>query len=288
MNVSRKRVLLTGGRGFIGRNVTPIISSTHEVMTPTRQELDLKDDKAVRRFVIENDVDVIVHAANPNPVKNAQCDSLAAMFEDSMRGFMSIFNARSCCDQVLYLGSGAEYDKSLEIHKVKEGEAFRSLPPDAYGCAKFIMNQMASTSENVTNLRVFACFGPTDHESKFITHCIRCVLSGKPISIRQDCVFDYLHVSDLGMVVSHFIDNAPLCRAYNVASGRPVLLSEIARIVAREMGAHGDPIILNPGLNKEYTADVTRLATETGLVSSFKTLEEGIKLQIESERNACA
>ena len=43
----KKRILFTGGTGFIGRNLLPDLRGKYQVEAPRRQELDLKDSEAV-------------------------------------------------------------------------------------------------------------------------------------------------------------------------------------------------------------------------------------------------
>lgn len=278
-----KRVLLTGGSGFVGRNIVPILEESFCVFAPRRAELDLMDPDAVARYLDEHSIDVVVHSANPNPVKSGQFDSPDRMFEDSMRMFMSFYHARDVCDKVLYLGSGAEYDKRKPIVRIAEEEVHRSLPTDVYGLSKSIMNDLAQATDSVVNLRLFACFGPWDHESKFITHCIRSVLRGGDIVIRQNCLFDYLHVSDLGHVVAWAIDNDLAYRDYNVASGRANELVDIANMVLDVMRSSRKVIVTQGGMNNEYTASINRLDRESGLANGFLTLEEGIERQVRFE-----
>ena len=38
------RILLTGGGGFIGRNLNEHLSREHEVLAPSHSQLDLSDD----------------------------------------------------------------------------------------------------------------------------------------------------------------------------------------------------------------------------------------------------
>ena len=60
----RKRVLLTGGAGMVGRNIAEHVG-THgwEMVTPTRAELDLERADAVRSFMREFRPQVVIHAA---------------------------------------------------------------------------------------------------------------------------------------------------------------------------------------------------------------------------------
>ena len=167
-----KKVLLTGGTGFIGKNILSLLREHYQVEAPTRSELDLKDSAAVAEYIKNGHYDVIIQGANPNPVKNAKCDKADTMFEDSRRIFMNFYNVREYCGKLLYFGSGAEFDKTRDICKVKESNVNESIPKDTYGLAKFYMNELARKSDNVYNVRIFGCYGPYDHESKFLTHVI--------------------------------------------------------------------------------------------------------------------
>lgn len=276
-----KRVLLTGGSGFIGRNIKTYLETVCELYAPVRQELNLLDEYAVRNYLIKHKIDIVIHAANPNPVKN-QLDKTENMFEDSIRVFTNLYHAEDCYERMYTLGSGAEYDKSQDIVLIKEEEEGRSIPKDSYGLAKYTINQLIEQSNKQCNLRVFACYGPTDHESKFITHAIRCCKYNEDITIRQNCYFDYMQVSDLAKILKYFIYNVPKYHAYNVCSGTRHTLKEIASIVRTQMKTKNDIILLNSGLNKEYTGNNDRLLNELGGFQ-FMNLEDGIHIQIESE-----
>ena len=279
--MEQNHVLLTGGSGFIGRNVRSELAAGCTLFVPTRQELDLLDETAVRRYLTAHSIRTVIHAANPNPVKNP-LDAQERMLEDSLRVFMNLYQAQALYERMYTLGSGAEYDKSREISLIPETQEGRAVPYDAYGLSKFIMDKLIAGSEKQCNLRIFACFGDGDHASKFITHCIRCCLRGEDITIRQDCLFDYMHVSDLAKILVFFASHTPQYRAYNVCTGTRVLLSTIAQTVREEMHAENCIRILSPGRNHEYTGDNTRLLREMGGYS-FLPLREGIRRQIRSE-----
>lgn len=277
-----KSALLTGHTGFVGKNVRGILSEHFDLLAPGRSELDLRDAGSVESYFDDHRVDIVFHCANPNPVKNA-LDTSEHFMEDSMRIFMNLYRCRHKFGKMIYLGSGAEYDKTMEIINISEEEAFRSPPKDPYGLAKYAMNIMASQSENVYNLCLFACYGPWDHESKFITHCIRCCMRGDPITIRQDCKFDYIQVQDLGRMMVWLGNNDPKFHMYNVSGCEHVFLSEIAEEVRRQMGSSNSVQILNQGLNREYTANGERFWKESGLEPPMP-LRNGIAIQIKWER----
>lgn len=277
-----KRVLVAGSSGFVGRNTIGYLQTVCDMFTPDRAELNLLDEIAVREYIINNKIEVVINLANPNPVKNP-LDKQNTMFEDSIRIFLNLFRAQDCYEMMYTLGSGAEYDKSKDAVLVTEEEERRSLPYDSYGLSKYTINEIISTSIKQCNIRIFGCYGPTDHESKFITHAIRCCLEKRDITIRQDCYFDYMHVYDLGKILGYFVNHTPCYRSYNVCTGTRVLLSEIAEKVKMIMGSSSNITILKEGLNKEYTASNRRLLKEIGDYK-FIPLEEGIRIQIEAER----
>ncbi|KAF0226209.1 MAG: NAD dependent epimerase/dehydratase family [Erysipelotrichaceae bacterium] len=277
-----KKILLTGSTGFIGRNILPILQKHFEVVVPKRQDLNLMDENEVKTFLFLHKFDAVIHNANPNPVKN-NLDQPDLFLEDSLRMFANLYASRAYFGKLIYMGSGAEYDKSLDITNIKEEDFGRSVPKDTYGLSKYIMNIMAQSADNVIDLCVFACYGPYDHPSKFITHCIQCCLNKTPISIRQDCKFDYLHVFDVAKMLVWLIDNNPKHTTYNAGSGRHLLLSDIAKIVVQQFHLDLPIEVQSPGLNKEYTANVTRFVEESGLMPSIP-IEIGIAMQIQWEK----
>jgi GDP-L-fucose synthase len=260
------RILLTGGSGFIGGNVLRDLKNTgHNVVAPRRSELNLSNRDEVIGYLKDNRFDVVVHFATPSPYRSPDKDSYETLFEDSLNIFMNLYAARSEYGRLLYSGSGAEYDKRRELKLVSEEQIGESIPIDSYGLSKFIINDIAKSSQNIYNLRVFACFGPKEYDSKFITHAVRCCLSQQPITIRQDCWFDYLYVDDYARYVSYFVDHEPCRHDYNACSGVRIRLSDIAHIVSNKFGGQVPISIASAGMNLEYTGSNERIVEETGI-----------------------
>ena len=82
--------------------------------------------------------------------------------------------------------------------------------------------------------RLFAVFGQyEDYTVRFISNACCRAVKGLPIVLRQDIVFDYLYIKDLVKLTMWFIENDARQKAYNVCSGRPVAITELARMVAQ-------------------------------------------------------
>lgn len=275
-----KKILLTGASGFVGSNALLCLEQKYNVFAPTRKELDVRDYKQLKKYLEINNFDVIVHFASPSPARIENDDTFEHLFEDSLHIFANFYSLRDQFGKMIYSGSGAEYDKQRDICMIKESEIGKFLPNDAYGLSKYLINELAKTTDNIFNLRIFACYGPNESPDKFISHAIQSCLDGKAITIRQDCYFDYLYIDDYIKYLMYFIENTPKYHDYNATSGIRIKLSTIAQIVNNLMG-NTKPIEINSsGLNKEYTANNSRIALETG-ITELIPITEGIKKLIE-------
>ena len=258
-----RRILLTGAgpRGFVGRNLAPALGERYQVFTPSSRELDLCDYGALARYLEEHRIDTVIHGALQSLLHTGPKD---VMLHD-LQMFCNLDKLSGQLERVLYFGSGAEFDKRLPMESIREEELGRSVPADYYGLEKYIMALRARESRNIYNLRLFGIFGKYEHwQSKFISNLCCKAMYGLPLSIRQDCVFDYLYVEDLAPTVIWFLEHEPKYRDYNVCTGRPVSLGEIAEVVQEVSGKTLPVPVAKEGWNLPYTASAARLEAEMG------------------------
>lgn len=258
-----RRILLTGAgpHGFVGRNLAPALRERYEVFTPSSRELDLCDYDLLAGYVEKHRVDTVIHGALQNVLRTGAED---VMLHD-MQMFYNIDKLSGQLDKVLYFGSGAEFDRRLPLEMIREEELGRSIPAEYYGLEKYVMNLHARGSRNIYNLRLFGIFGKYEHwQSKFISNLCCKAVYGLPLNIRQNCMFDYLYVEDLAPIVIWFLEHEPRFHDYNVCTGRPVSLREIADVVLEVSGKTLPVIVAKEGWNLAYTADNSRLTNETG------------------------
>lgn len=275
------KVLLTGGSGFIGRNILPILSSEHQVLSPTRAELDLSSGESVDRYLSTSDADVLVNCAIVNPAK--EIDRGKSVFHETISAYRR-FSAHPF-SRIINIGSGAEYDKSRDIGEVTEDELSPDPPGDEYGHAKHEINTLIRNSGNATNLRIFGCYGPGEPERRFLRHAITCCLRGEPITIRRDCRFSYVFVNDLGAAILKVLKAKSLGRRdYNLCGGEPHYLSELAEIV-KGMTSSGVPVTINEsGLANEYTGSDLAFRREFSDFN-FTPVKDGIATEINWLKN---
>ena len=56
-------VFVTGGSGFIGRNLVEALGDEYDILAPSHAELELLDEEAVATYLNRHRVEVVVHCA---------------------------------------------------------------------------------------------------------------------------------------------------------------------------------------------------------------------------------
>ena len=254
-----KNILITGGTGFIGRNLKENLCHRYSVYSPSHRELDLLDYDALQKFIQKKSVNVIIHAAVHVP----QFNGAEKEYFNDMLMFLNLDKISPFVDKIIYFGSGAEFDKRYDIHNVTEDDFGDHIPVTEYGLGKYTMTKIARGSLNIYNLRLFGVFGKYElWQIKYISNlCCKAVFD-LPLTIRKECLFNFLYIEDLSNIVEWFIENTPEYHDYNVCHDRNFLLSELARIVKKISGKNLEIQILSGGKNLEYTANNSRLRAE--------------------------
>jgi UDP-glucose 4-epimerase len=273
------RILITGGSGFIGRNLAEQLAATYEVSAPSSGELDLLNENAVRDYLSTSRFDVIVHAATTR--SNRRLAAPPDMLDRNCRMFFNLVRSQGRFGKMIHFGSGAEYERFQLPARVKEDYFDTRVPRDPYGFSKYICAKYIERSDRVVNLCLFGVFGPyEDYTVRFISNACCRALKGLPIVLRQDIVFDYLYIKDLVKITRWFIENNPRHKTYNVSTGRPMALTKLARIVARVSaqvsGRNPDISVMTEGMGPEYSADNSRMLAEMGGYQ-FWDLEDSIR-----------
>jgi GDP-L-fucose synthase len=259
------RILITGGSGFIGRNLAEQLASQYQVSAPGSAELDLLHEQAVRDYLAAHRFDVIVHTATTR--SNRRVAAPADMLDRNCRMFFNLARNAGRFGKMLHFGSGAEYSRPGLPPRVTEEYFDTRVPTDAYGFSKYICAKYIerASDHRIVDLRLFGVYGPyEDYTVRFISNACCRALKGLPITLRQDVLFDYLYVKDLARITSWFIENEARQKAYNVCTGTPVALAEVARMVAEVAGGDHEIKVTTPGMSSEYTADNRRLLGEMG------------------------
>src|ERR1051326_6895966 len=224
------KVLITGGSGFIGRNLAEQYANKFEVIAPSRTELDLLNAEAVRACLDRERFDVVIHAATDRSTR--QLGSGPELLSRNCRMFFNLARNSHIFGRMLFLSSGAVYDRAHWHPRMAEEDFDQHIPADDYGFSKYICAKAVDAMDRVFELRLFAVFGPhEDWRVRFISNaCCRAVWD-MPVVIRQNVFFDYLDVDDLGRIMECFAVSNLSHRHYNICTGRQWDLQTLARKV---------------------------------------------------------
>jgi GDP-L-fucose synthase len=280
-----RKVFITGGSGFIGRNLTEsILREEYALHAPKRAELDLSDEVEVRSYLRAHRFDVIVHTAI-KPAHRGAKDPTKILLSN-LRMFLNLSRNEDSFGKMIVLGSGSVYDMRYYVPRMQEAYFDAHVPIDELGLYKYTVSKTIEKKPNYTDLRIFGIYGKyEDYSIRFISNMICKALFDLPLTMNQDRVFDYLWIDDLIPIIEHFIESDESPGAYNVTPSKGKLLSEIARIVLKATGKDLPIAIKIEGLGSEYSGDNARLMQEMPNLR-FTPLERGIELLTEYYRNS--
>lgn len=259
-----KKMLITGASGFIGKNIRERLSLQYEILAPSRAELDLLDAGAVERYLDNQKLDIVIHAAVQRTLGLSE-EHERQVLHNNLVMFCNLERCRDYYDKMIFLGSGAEYDKGTYLPLMKEEYFGHEVPSDDYGLSKYVMTKISESSSNIFNLRLFGVFGPyEDYNYRFISNSICKMLRGKDIVIHRNVRFDYLYIKDFCNILDKFLGIEPQFRNYNVCTGVPVDLLTIAELIQELLDTKNKIIVEKQGMGYEYSGDNSRIMQEIG------------------------
>ena len=270
------KILLTGGSGFIGRNLLDSpLAQKYQLSAPLHAELDLQDEDAVRGFLRNGHFDFVVHSATKPGHRNAK-EPGKVLYENT-RMFYNLVRNSEHFNKMIVIGSGAIYDMLHFQPKMKEAYFDAHVPVDEHGLCKYACGKYIEKADNIIDLRVFGIFGKyEDYAIRFISNMICKAIFDLPLTIKQNRRFDYIHVDDLAPVLDYFLSNKAAHKAYNVTPDKSAELLELARQVLKAAGKDLPVKIAQEGLGTEYSGANSRLKGEI-LGLKFKPMAMAIQ-----------
>lgn len=271
-----KKIFITGGAGFIGRNLSEQLRYDYKIYAPSHVELDLLDGETIIRYLMKHQFDVVIHAATHDASRNSSKDP-KLILRNNLQMFFHLTKHPDLFGKLLYFGSGAEYDLRYLKPNIPEEYFGTHIPVDDYGFSKFIIAKNMENLSNVYNLRIFGCFGKyEDWEIRFISNVICKSIFGLPISLKQNVIFSYLYINDLGQIIQNFIQTHDLKHQdYNCTPGTAIDILSLAKMVLKISGRDLPILVSKEGFKPEYSGANSRLLSEfAGL--KFTPMEQAV------------
>jgi len=298
-----KKILITGGFGFIGSHLVKRLLPSHlemhiitmpdtnksrlldEQTQVVAYEADISDTKAVVPIIKSIDPDYVFHLAGYG-INSADADYQKAINTNIM-GSVNILNALKStnCKKFINMGTCSEYGNS------DSNEGSPPAPINIYGSTKaaatLILHQTAQENDiKIVTLRPFGVFGEGEEPHKIFSYVIINLLKGNDVLLTQcEQYRDYCYVENIidAMLLAcekSTIEN----EIFNVASGNSQPLRYYIELIYKMTGSHskliygGMPYRKNELLNP--TADIHKIKSLLGFWQRF-SLEEGLARTIE-------
>ena len=257
-----KTILLTGGNGFIGKNIQEsFLADKYRIVAPRSFELNLADTSAVDEFFRTRSFDAVIHAAVKPGHRNAK--DKANLFYTNVRMFENLARHTDKFGKLINIGSGAVYDTAADNRWVSEDQIGLRCGQDEHSFCKYVVHKRIESLANAVDLNIFGIFGKyEDWEIRFISNAICKTLFDLPITLRQNRRFSYLYVNDLMPVLDYFIEHPANYKSYNVTPDEETELLHAAQTVQHVLGKKNEIRVGTPGYGLNYSGCNARLKAE--------------------------
>jgi UDP-glucose 4-epimerase len=309
-----KRVLITGGAGFIGSALVPELEKygysvyvLDNLSFGKRELLDIPDDRfiladitdrsMVKKMIMEIAPHWIIHLAaihfipycNQNPYESANIN---------IQGTMNILDAAKnldCLEKVLFASTAAVYP----IVDTPIAEIFTTNPLDIYGLSKLAGERLMNEFYLETHIpsivcRFFNAFGPRETNPHLIPEIHRQVVDGKRIIQlgNLDPKRDFIHTSDMSSALRLLLEKFDLgIDTFNIGSGIEYSVRDVVKSFER---AIGEPIEIQVDPARVRKVERQHLCADMGKLSEFLNwkptvnLDRGIQQLINNPSTALA
>jgi GDP-L-fucose synthase len=255
------KVFVAGHRGMVGSAILRRLQRAgfENILTRTRQELDLMDRSAVRGFFEAERPDYVVDAA-------ARVGGIAANFEKPVEFLIENLTIQNNVIQgaadfgvtkLLFLGSSCIYPKLAPQPLTEDALLTGPLEPtnDAYAIAKIAGIKLCQAyareyGKNFISGMPTNLYGPNDNFDLQTSHVlpalIRKVHEAKRDGAKEVAVWgsgtprrEFLHVDDLADACFFLLENYDSPEIVNIGCGEDVSIRELAETVCEVLGFVG-------------------------------------------------
>jgi GDP-L-fucose synthase len=216
------KILITGAKGNIGSFLSKNLP--YEILTPSKEELDLFSAEQVSNYLDNNKIDIVIHCALTG--RNDLFSTDRNYTTDSLWMFRNLWNNKHKFKKLINLGTAYEYDLKKNIWNITEQNILDHLPDTSYGYAKNLIARTIRETRNFFNLRLFGVY----HENETDIRFFKKLLINQSIDIVNDIYFDYIYLADILPMIKTIIEDEQLHRDINMVYSKKYKMSELATI----------------------------------------------------------
>lgn len=309
----KKRILVTGGAGYIGSNTTlQLLDAGYDVVVVDNlsrghreavdaerlRVVDVLDTEGLVRVMNEKPCDAVIHFAAYIAVGESM-KVPEVYFRNNTAGSLSLLTAmvKAGIGKIVFSSTAAVYGMP---ERVPIAESEPSAPVNAYGESKVMVEKLLEWFDRIHGmrsvcLRYFNASGADpkgragenhDPETHLIPLLFEAVRTGKPVTLFGDdyatpdgtCIRDYIHVTDLArahIAAVEALFGGCESRKFNVGTGQGFSVKEVLSAVEAVTGKRV-PFAMGPRRDGDppvLVADSTRLQRELGWKPEYSDLK---------------
>lgn len=252
---TQKRVVVTGGAGFLGQFVVEELRrcGCSRICVPRSQQFDLREETAIQHVLSENRPDILIHLAAVVGGIGANRNNPGRFFYDNaIMGIQLMEHARRMgVEKFVCLGTVCSYPRVTPV-PFKEGDLWQGYPEETnapYGLAKKILLVQAQAYRkqygfNAIYLLPVNLYGPRDNFDLESSHVIPALIR-KCIEAREsrqakvvawgsgNASREFLYVKDAAdaivLAAQHYDKPDPV----NLGAGEEITIHELAETVRK-------------------------------------------------------
>jgi GDP-L-fucose synthase len=310
-----KKVLVTGGAGFIGSYLVEKLVTRGAKVTVLD---NLEHSKIDNLETVKNKINLMLGDCKDYATAIEACDGQdvvmnlaakvrgieynrthqSAMMVDNLSIATNIIKAASRCsvERFLVVSSACVYPRDAII-PTPEAEGFISEPEptnSGYGWAKRMAELLGKYYNDETNMKVgivrpYNCYGPRDHFDLETSHVIPALIKRildkeNPLKVwgsgNQTRAFVY--VEDMAEGLIQAIEKYPVPDPVNLGTNEEISIRDLASKIFTIMGIDSEIVFdtSKPDGSLRRNSDNTKMQKEIGFIATT-SLDEGLKKTIE-------